>query len=105
MNIKQLLGLRISELRKNRHLTQEQIAEKAGINPKYVSSIERGKENPTLDTFINIADSLEVNIGELFQGLDIENPDQRLENIQALLDKSDPDQQKIALKILHAIIS
>ena len=104
MNIKQLLGSRISELRKNRHLTQDQLAEKVGINPKYVSSIERGKENPTLDTFINIADSLDVNIGELFQGLVIENPDQRLKNIHAMLEKSDPDQQKIALKILHAIL-
>lgn len=105
MEIKQLLGVRIRELRKNRHLTQEQLAEKVGINPKYVSSIERGKENPTLDIFIKIAEVLEVNIGELFQQLGVEDPRKRLQTILSLIKQAPTEQQRLALKILSALFS
>ena len=46
--IKQGIGLRIKELRAKKSLTQEALAEKVGINPKYLSNIERGKENSSL---------------------------------------------------------
>ncbi len=104
MDTKQLIGARIKELRKSRHLTQEQLAEKVGINPKYVSSIERGKENPTLETFIKVAKTLDVSIGELFHQLEIENPDQRLQAIQSLLEQAPFEQQRMALKILSTLL-
>ncbi|BBO73123.1 transcriptional regulator [Desulfosarcina widdelii] len=103
MEIKQLLGARIKEIRKKRHLTQEQLAEKVGINPKYVSSIERGKENPTLDTFIKIAESLEVGIGDLFNRLEPENPKRRIKDIVSMLEQAPAEQQKLALKVLSAL--
>jgi len=63
---KELIGARIKELRRRRRLSQEALAEIVGISPKYMSSIERGKENPTLDTLMRIADAMEVAIVELF---------------------------------------
>ena len=104
MEIKQLLGVRIRELRKNRNLTQEQLAELVGINPKYVSSIERGKENPTLDTFIKIAESLEVSIGELFYQLEAENPKRRMKKIVSLLEQAPEEQQRLALRIMSTLL-
>jgi transcriptional regulator with XRE-family HTH domain len=103
VEIKQLLGARIRELRKNRNLTQEQLSEMVGINPKYVSSIERGKENPTLDTCIKIAESLEVSIGELFYQLEAENPEKRMKKIVSLLEQAPEDQQIVALRILSVL--
>ena len=55
MNIKQMIGARIKEIRVKRKLTQEQLAEKTEINPKYLSSIERGLENPTFNTFFKLS--------------------------------------------------
>jgi len=60
MEVKQLIGLRIKNLRRSKGLSQEELAEKMGISPKYLSSIERGKENPTLDTFIKLAEALNI---------------------------------------------
>jgi hypothetical protein len=47
MEAKRDLGRRLKTLRKRAALTQEDLAERAGLNPKYISGIERGRENPT----------------------------------------------------------
>ena len=70
MDIKKMIGERIKELRGRKNVTQEQLSEKVEINVKYLSSIERGKENPTLDVFIRIAKALDVDIGNIFRGRD-----------------------------------
>ena len=65
MDIKKLIGARIKELRTEKGLTQETLAEMMGINPKYMSGIERGNENPTLNMFIKLSDALEIEIGDI----------------------------------------
>lgn len=67
MEARKLLGRRIKSLRKIRGYTQEELAEIIGINPKYLSSIERGEENPTLDLFIRLTGGLQVELHEIFQ--------------------------------------
>ena len=73
MNVKQLIGMHIAELRNGKGLTQEQLAGKMEISSKYLSSIERGKENPTLDTLIKLSESLGVNIEDIFRFIQIED--------------------------------
>lgn len=52
------LGGQISVLRKRRGLTQEQLAERTGIDQAEISRIERGAGNPTEDTLARIAQAL-----------------------------------------------
>ncbi len=66
MDLKRALGQRIKALRKRAGLTQEALAERAGLNSKYISGIERGRENPTLDTLNRLARELAVQPVELF---------------------------------------
>lgn len=75
-----------------------------GINPKYLSSIERGKENPNLNTLIKLAESLEVDLGEVFSHLQIEDPVKRKSLITSLLDKANSEQLIIIFKIISTII-
>ena len=65
-NIKQLLGLRIKELRKNKSLTQEKLAELAGIEIPSLSNIENGKNYPTYETLDKLAKAFQVRPFELF---------------------------------------
>jgi len=104
MNIKQMLGIRIAELRKTKGITQEQLAGKMEISPKYLSSIERGKENPTLNTLISLSESLGVNFEDLFRFIQIENLGKRKSLVTSLVNKADADQLKLAYKILSSII-
>ena len=60
------LGTKIRELRKKAELSQEDLADKADLNPNYVGRIERGEINVTVDTLFKIASSLDVGLDELF---------------------------------------
>lgn len=67
MLLKQLIATRIRELRIEKGLTQEQLAEKANINQFHLSKIEREKEvNLTLDLLDKIIQSLEVAYDDFF---------------------------------------
>jgi transcriptional regulator with XRE-family HTH domain len=104
VDTKQMLGTRIKNIRNKKGLTQEQLSEKMEINPKYLSSIERGNENPTLNTLIKLSESLEVDSGEIFTHLQIEDPGERKFMITSLLDQADDEQLKLIFKVLSAIL-
>ena len=54
------LGEKIRRIRKERKLTQEQLAELAKVDPKSIVEIEAGKRNPTLRMLNKIAHALKV---------------------------------------------
>ncbi len=58
----------IRRLRKEKELTQEQLGEKAGLDPKSIIQIEAGKRNPTIKTLQKIASALDVSISKLLEG-------------------------------------
>ncbi|MBX3302072.1 MAG: helix-turn-helix transcriptional regulator [Nitrospira sp.] len=66
MDIKQAVGKRIKTVRQRNGLTQDQLAEQVGLSPKYISGIERGVENPTMDNLIRLAKALGVETYDLF---------------------------------------
>jgi transcriptional regulator with XRE-family HTH domain len=57
------------KLRKLRQLSQEQLAELAGMDSTYISGIERGVRNPSLVAIVQLAAGLSVEPAELFGGL------------------------------------
>jgi len=65
-NIKKSLGKKIKFYREARELTQEQLAEKIGINSKSLSTIECGQNFVTAQTLENISSALNVSIKKLF---------------------------------------
>ena len=67
-DIRKQFGSRLRLLRKEANLTQRTLAEAAGINPKYLSEIERGTKNATIDTVASIARALGVAPADLLPG-------------------------------------
>lgn len=59
-------GQRVQELRKAKQLSQEQLADIAGVHRTYIGMIERAEKNITLRNIAKIADALRINIKELF---------------------------------------
>jgi len=53
-----MIGEKIRECRIAQKLTQQQLAEAAGITPRCLGDIERGAKVPTLETFINLLNAL-----------------------------------------------
>ncbi len=60
-------GVRLRELRLARHLSQEALAEAAGLDRTYVSSCERGKRNVSLENIHRLAAALRVRPDQLFK--------------------------------------
>lgn len=85
-------------------MTQEKLAARMSTSPKWLSSLEHGKENPTLDKLISLAQALDVDLGEIFTFVEVENPRKRKALLEGLLKKADDEQLKLAAKILKAII-
>ena len=64
--LKRKFGLRVRSIRAGRDLTQEELAEKTGFSPEYVSQIERGKASPSFRAVSKIALAFEVEPRSLF---------------------------------------
>lgn len=56
-----MVGFRIREIRTNKNLTQEELAELADISVTHISALERGVKNANLSTFVAIANQLMEN--------------------------------------------
>jgi transcriptional regulator with XRE-family HTH domain len=58
--VARLFGQRLKERRKALGLTQGQLFDKTGINNGYISQVENGRANPTLDMILKLADAVEL---------------------------------------------
>lgn len=65
-SIQAQFGAHLKKLRLQSGLSQEAFADKCGLDRTYVSGIERGVRNPTLEVISVLAKGLEIEISELF---------------------------------------
>ena len=75
--ILRLFGERLRELRTERDLSQEALAELAGLDRNYIGQIERAERNAALVNIVQIAKALEVEPAALFEpftGLRVAEP-------------------------------
>jgi transcriptional regulator with XRE-family HTH domain len=102
--MKKLFGARIRSIRKAKKMTQELLAEKADMNPVYLSNIERGRENPTLHLLLRLSMALRVEVWEMFDYKQEVNSRQLRDAVQKLSSEMDNDEKlKLAVRILRAI--
>lgn len=59
-------GQRVRQLRLAKGLTQEELAERAGLHPTYIGGIERGERNLGLDNLLKLARALREHPSALF---------------------------------------
>jgi transcriptional regulator with XRE-family HTH domain len=70
MDPKQIIGLRIKELRVRKKLSQEQLALKAEIDRTYMTSVENGHRNVSILVIDKIIKALDTTYEEFFSGYD-----------------------------------
>ncbi len=67
MNIQTKLGIRIKQLRKEKGISQEELAFKAGLHRTYMSDVERGTRNVSIRNIEKIAKALSVTPSKLLE--------------------------------------
>jgi transcriptional regulator with XRE-family HTH domain len=65
-NIKAQFGQVVKQYRVKQGLSQEKLAEKTGLHRTYISEVERGERNISLENIKKIAVSLDVNLSNIF---------------------------------------
>jgi transcriptional regulator with XRE-family HTH domain len=70
-NILIKFGERVREIRKEKGLSQEELAHKADLHRTYIGMIERAEKNITLVNIEKIANALEISIKDIFNGITI----------------------------------
>ena len=88
------IGKFIAECRKQKNLTQMQLAEKLGITDKAVSKWERGMAMPDSSIMLELCDILEISVNELLSGEKIMMENNNQKNEQLLLEMTKELEQK-----------
>jgi transcriptional regulator with XRE-family HTH domain len=65
MEIQRRLGLNVQRLRRQKGWSQEALAFESGLHRTYISGIERGVRNPTIEIVAKLAQTLDVPASEL----------------------------------------
>lgn len=65
--MRKLVGSNFARLRREKGLTQEEVEALSGFSQQYLSSLERGRRNPTVITLYELAQALDVSHVELIR--------------------------------------
>ena len=66
MDIKLLVGKRVRELRNSMGISQEELADLAGLDRTYITSVECGKRNISIVNIEKLTNALQVSLKEFF---------------------------------------
>ena len=89
------LGENVRKLRKQCHLTQDELAARIGADQKRVSKIERGEARPNLTFCLRLANAFRVSVDTLLEGV------VEYEMVQTLL--NDTSEQLLAQELLQVV--
>lgn len=99
------IGRNIRQCRESKGIKRETLAEMSNLSVSYMSALERGEKLPKLDTFIRIANTLEVSSDTLLCGvLAVQNKIVASALFQQLSHLPAPEQKKI-LNVVRTMIS
>ncbi len=102
---KELLGGRIKELRKLRKLSQEELSEKIGIDPKHLSRIEVGRGFPSLAALERLAAALNMELKDFFEFTHkTQNPKELKRILNDLLKETDEEGLRLLVKVVRAVV-
>lgn len=109
MDLTKRVGMNIRAIRKSQNLTIDELAEKCDFQPPYLSDVERGERNITLQTLTKILDALQVDAGTVL--IPENNSGEEQENIKEeilqilfnTLEDKDEDDIRMLLNIANEI--
>ena len=101
------IGMFISELRKEKNMTQEQLAQKLNVTDKAVSKWENGRCMPDISLLKMLCDELDITVNELLTGSRISKEDYNRvadENLIKIIEKQNNDLEIFEKKMLLILI-
>ena len=100
------IGKFIAECRKNKKLTQAELAEKLNITDRAISKWETGKGMPDSSIMLNLCDELGINVNELLSGemIEMKDYDKKAEELLLEMAKNEEKNNKKLLFSMYTIL-
>ena len=99
-----ILAQRISKIRKEKKLTQAQLAEKANLTNNYISNIETQHSIPSLETLVKICNALNVTPNDLLMGTVKTSGEYLIKETFEKFNECTPKERRLINKFISAII-
>ena len=102
MDIKKNVGKRIREYRKSKSYTQDELAEIVGIDTVSLSKIETGRNYPSSENLMKLAEALDVEVYEFFIQDMVKTNDELLDDIYKEINKMKNERKKLHTLLVSA---
>ena len=99
-----IVGKNIKYYRKQKNLTQEQMAESLELSVGFISQLERGIAKMSLDTLIDLCDILDCSAGDILDSAHINCRDQMSEDLLSLYEQIPKKDQTLFYHMLKAYV-
>lgn len=96
-------GKRIQTLRKDREMTQEQLAVELNISDRYMRNLEKGQKVPSVDLFVELRERFDSSLDYIVLGVSASEREQELQDQLDLLRKELKEMQKRILVMLAVL--
>ena len=96
-------GERIQTLRKDREMTQEQLAVELNISDRYMRNLEKGQKVPSVDLFVELRERFGSSLDYIVLGVSASEREQELQDQLDLLRKELKEMQKRILVMLAVL--
>ncbi len=103
IDIRKIFGQRVRHYRKNKKLSQEQLAELCDLHPTYIGQLERGEKNASLETIMRVCEGLSVSPEVLFENIIPEQGRSTAQEIYNIAASLSDEKQKALLDIVEKI--
>lgn len=98
------IGSRLREARGTLGLSQEEVAARAKLNTSYLSQIERGTKNPSLDVLERVATAVGLTLEELFRSEEVPSSALTEREVAGLLDRVPEDRRGDLLEHIRSAV-
>lgn len=95
---------RLIQIRKNRGMTQQGLADAAGIHVNQIKRYESGTAQPTLEALVKLAQNLHVSLDELVFEDQERGPSDKLKLLFEAIDKLNNHEQNVIREVLEGLI-
>lgn len=107
MDLVNVVGETIRSYRKERGLSQEELAHRASLHNTYIGQLERGEKNATIESLAKVCTALDITLAELFGDESRKSKvlSFEVEEVVRLLEGRSKKDQRAALTVLESLIA
>lgn len=97
-----LIGKRVKEVRTEKGISQADLAERCKTSAQYLSQIENGRKQASLQTLVSVAEVLGVSLNELLSGNQVNNPAEYQRDVLQIFEGCSSYEKRVLFELLRS---